>query len=304
MKNNRKFDNTMDVVLIIAACTLCTILFLVSLKFFGFSENEKFVNIMGTTYVILIFGLTGGGIFYKMFYELNKKMGKSNDDFHNSIKSLLNKELQPTILFKQSREELQGAVARTLENLLDRNNQSDFIRFYGSGSLQPKQDELEHLEASEKKTHGAPRYSNAFSNYLDPDKGIGTIHRYVRLFPDEWELNRNPDLKSRYHKWILSQADLIERNSGRYYFTAIERAPEYSAPISYIATSTSLFILFGPGQSGMEIRGENIALRCAKAIQEYFSTEPGDTKGVPYNAVSLRAHAKKFAAKNNLDVET
>ena len=283
----------------IAATFILTLVFVLSLYHFT-EDNYRILNAYSSMYVVLVFGLIGGAVIYRMYYDLHKQIKLQNETSLLHIQDLIQEKLEPTILFRRERGELQASVATNIEQIQKRENASDFIRFFGSGSLQPSQEELERLPQAEKDRHGATRYSNAFANFLNPDVGGKKIHRYVRLFPTDTKLPRNDDLKNNYLNWILSQADLFERNKGAYYFTNIQRAPEFAAPVSYIATSTSFFVMFGSGENGLEIRGENIASRAAGAIKDYFGKEPGDTTGTPMTEVTLRKHAEEFDRANKL----
>jgi hypothetical protein len=133
------------------------------------------------------------------------------------------------------------------------------------------------------------RYRSAMARLSN---GAINATRYISLLePDDYQ-RRGEKTRAEYVKWIEKQITLVERNP-QYVLYNCPRAPTWGSSRSSIFTAKALLDIVGNGESGILIRGEQVAQDLTKSTRQLFEIS-AIVKPIVYDKPALLQYLKEL----------
>lgn len=209
----------------------------------------------------------------------------SSREHHNKLTTWIVEHLTPTIISLDNQNKVLAQASSMITAAISEPNETEqYVIFSGSAALyqDPEDQEADaDTPLSQYRTAMARIASNAISAV-----------RYISLLEPSDYKRRGPGTRADYVKWIEKQITLIERDP-HYYLYNCPRAPSWGSSRSSIFTARALLDIVGNGESGILIRGEQVAQDLAKSTKELFETR-AIVKPVVYDKPMLINYLKKL----------
>lgn len=158
--------------------------------------------------------------------------------------------LNPTIISLEGRDKVLGQAASIIQDASDEQLQGNrYVVYFGSAELNKEP------AATEARNSPLNDYCSAIAQLRN--KGV-RVTRYISLLEPTDQRLRWPNRQDEYKSWISKQIVLLEQNSGYELFDC-PRAPSWGSTRSSIITARALLDVVGKGQSGVLIRGDEVA---------------------------------------------
>lgn len=186
----------------------------------------------------------------------------------SSLQGWIRKTLTPTIISLDSRDKvLREAADMILKAINEVSKSKKHIMYVGSGDL--LKDNVDDEDA-DKKT-AASEYESVMSQVMNDSI---PVVRYISLLEDVDFLKRVPSTREAYKNWLKKQIRNLERNE-RYSFYESLRAPKWGSSRSSIFTSSAVLDVVGNGESGILIRGDQVADDLKRTSKTLFERREG-----------------------------
>ena len=190
----------------------------------------------------------------------------SSRDHHLKLTTWIVEHLTPTIISLDNQNKVLAQASGMINAAISEPNEPEqYVVFIGSAALYQDTDDQEadgDTPLSQYRTALARLASNA-------------IHavRYISLLEPSDYKRRGPGTRADYVKWIEKQITLVERNP-HYFLYNCPRAPSWGSSRSSVFTVRALLDIVGNGESGILIRGEQVAQDLAKSTKDLLKRGP------------------------------
>ncbi len=183
-------------------------------------------------------------------------------DHHKKLTKWIEDHLSPTIVSLDRRDDVLSKASSIIDTAISEKHDAErYVIFTGSAALYKDIDEQD----SDADTPLA-KYRSAMARLSN-----SSVHatRYISLLDPIDYGKRGETTRADYLKWIEKQITLVERNPN-YSLWNCPRAPSWGSSRSSIFTAKVLLDIVGNGESGILIRGEQVAQNLAKRTRDLF----------------------------------
>jgi hypothetical protein len=210
-------------------------------------------------------------------------MKRTSEASFEKLSQWLITNLSPTIISLETNERVLEQASNIINTaVIDvKDSTNRYIMFVGSGDLYkepPPESEGERTPLTDYSTAMA----QMTSNYV-------RVIRYISLLQTGDYARRSPQTKADYKKWLRKQISLLERNPNYYLFDC-PRAPMWGSSRSSIISDNAVLDVVGSGQSGVLIRGHQVARVLKESSEDLF--RKAAVKPIQYTSTTLSGYLK------------
>lgn len=244
-------------------------------RHYGNSE----VILLITALTIMIVSMLKDRLFETTAVRTLEDIKENSEKSWRSLTEWVTTHLSPTIISLHAREEVLKEATDLISTVITEPSKSNrFIVYIGSGDLlkDPPHDEEGSTPLTEYQSVIARVKNDAVE-----------VTRYISLLDKSDYHKRIPATQAAYKKWLIKQISLLEVNPN-YTFYDCPRAPKWGSSRSSIFTQRALLDVVGNGQSGVLIRGEQVAQELLEGSKELF--EDAGVKPSVYESSRLQAY--------------
>jgi hypothetical protein len=211
-------------------------------------------------------------------------LNTASEQHHKNLTTWITKQLSPTIISLNNTDQvLEQATNLVNIAIKEPSDAEKYVVFTGSAALykDPPNEELD----TETPLAG---YRTAMARL-----GSETIQvvRYISLLEPMDFKRRGVETRAEYIKWLEKQVQLVERNP-HYLLLNCPRAPSWGSSRSSIFTARALLDIVGNGQTGILIRGDQVAKDLKNSSKELF--EKAAVQPVAFHKPALLNYIKSL----------
>lgn len=239
--------------------------------------------ILATTLTVMAMSMMKDRFFQTMAVRTLEDIRDDSKTHATELREWIIARLNPAILSLEGRDDVLGQAASIIQDASDEGTQGyRYVVYFGSAELNKEP------AATEDRNSPLNDYLSAIAQL--GNKGV-RVTRYISLLEPSDQRLRWPNRQDEYKSWINKQIVLLEQNSGYELFDC-PRAPSWGSTRSSIITARALLDVVGNGQSGVLIRGDEVAQDMLKSSREILKT--AHVPALLRNAQSLRIYLQRL----------
>jgi len=241
------------------------------------------IYILATTLTVMAMSMMKDRFFQTMAVRTLEDIKDDSQTQATELKEWIIDRLNPAIISLEGRDKVLGQAASIIQDASDEKTQGyRYVVYFGSGELNKEP------AATEDRNSPLNDYRSAIAQL--GNKGV-RLTRYISLLEPSDQRLRWPNRQDEYKSWITKQIVLLEQNPGYELFDC-PRAPSWGSTRSSIITARALLDVVGNGQSGVLIRGDEVAQDMLKSSREILKT--AHVPPLLRDAQSLRTYLQRL----------